>query len=89
MIYARDYFLDKNNLTVVDKSAFMEFSIDCIGETIEQTRIQRLQIEERKKKKKPLVFRYEPSNKEKKVPNFVFDNSSGNEVTNSKYKLIK
>ncbi len=89
LIYARDTFLEKNNLTVVDKSPFMEFSIDCIGETIEQTRIQRLQIEERKKKKKPLVFRYEPSDKEKKVPNYLFDNSSGNQVTNNKYKLLK
>ncbi|VVU94731.1 hypothetical protein CPAV1605_456 [seawater metagenome] len=89
LIYARDTYLERNNLTIVDKSPFMEFSIDCIGETIEQTRIQRLQIEERKKKKKPLVFRYEPTNKEKKIPNYVFDNSSGNQVTNSKYTLIK
>jgi hypothetical protein len=85
---ARNEYLDSNNLSVVDKSPFMEFSIDCIGETMEQTRIQRLLIEDRKKKNKPYVFRYEPTDKEKKIPNYQFDNSSGNEVTNSKYKMF-
>jgi hypothetical protein len=89
LIEARNKYLERKKITVMDKSPFIEFSIECIGNTMEQTRIQRLLIEERKKKNKPYVFRYQPSEKEKKIPDYRFSNSSGNEITNSKYKIIK
>ena len=89
LIEARNHYLDTNNLTVINDSIFREFTIECIGETMEQSRIQRLLIESRKKNNKPYVFRYEPSEKKKKIPNYIFDNSSGNKVTNVKHKQIK
>ena len=89
IIEARNKYLKKRKLTVVDKTPFMEFGYQCLGKTIEQTRLQRLEFEERKKANKRLVFRYEPTGKQSKRPNYSFDDSSGNEIKKSKHKIIK
>jgi len=73
----RNEYLDKKNLTVLDKSPFQEFSYKCIGTPVDPIRSARLKIIEKKEAGKKLKFRYSPSGGEGKVPSYNFKNSSG------------
>lgn len=73
----RNEYLDKKNLTVLDKSPFQEFSYKCIGTPVDPLRSARLKIIDKKEAGKKLKFRYTPSGGEGRVPSFNFKNSSG------------
>lgn len=88
LIAARNFYLKKRNLTVMDVSPFKEFGYECIGETMEFQRLQFLEREKRKKSNKKIVFRYEPTGKKTKSPNFIFNNSSGNQIKRKKDLII-
>lgn len=85
---AKNNYLDKHNITVINNSPFQEFKINCIGKTIKIDRLDRLQIIKKKEKGLPFKYKYEPGNKPKPLPNFIFKNSSGNQNINSKYFII-
>ena len=44
---------------------------------------------EKKKQGKRMKFRYDPSGKSGKVPEFSFPNISGNQILNEKYFILK
>jgi hypothetical protein len=71
----RNNYLDKNNLTILDKTPFQEFIIKCIGNTIEPFRMHRLKLIKDKHK---ILYNYEPSKNIKEPENRIFDNESGN-----------
>ena len=77
----RKYYLNKHNITIYDDSIFQGLVTDCIGKTISPEIERKIIIKERKKKGKPLVFRYEPG-VSKKPDNYIFLNSSGNIIKN-------
>ena len=81
LLKARNKYLDDNNKTILDKSSFQEFTLECIGEPEDLIRESRLKIMDKKKRKiQPLVFRYTPKdNSPGKVPVFRYDNISGDE----------
>jgi hypothetical protein len=81
---AKDEYLTLHNITVIDNSPFQEFKLDCIGKSTKLDRLDRIERIERKKK----VFRYEPNGNSRKVPEYVFKNSSGNQVINQKFLII-
>lgn len=85
---AKDEYLTSHNINVIDNSPFQEFKLDCIGKTIKLDRLDRLEMIEKKKKGLPLKFRYEPTGSPGKVPEYVFKNSSGNQVINQKFFII-
>ena len=85
---ARDEYLTSHNLTVINNSPFQEFKLDCIGKSIKLDRLDRLEMIEKRKKGLPLKFRYEPTGNPGKVPEYVFKNSSGNQVINQKFFII-
>jgi hypothetical protein len=85
---SKDQYLTSHNITVIDNSPFQEFKLECIGQSIKLDRLDRLEMIEKKKKGLPLKFRYEPTGKPGKVPNYVFKNSSGNQVINEKFLII-
>jgi len=87
-IKAKNEYLDKHNITVIENSPFQEFKLKCIGETIKLDRLDRLSSIDKKKKGVQIKFRYEPSDKTVTVPNFIFSNSSGNQVINNKFFII-
>lgn len=89
MMKIRDGFLKEHNMTVVDKSPFQDFTLKCIGYPVDMMRESRLRMIEKKKEGKRMKFRYNPSGKMTKVPEFSFSNCSGNEILNDKNKLIK
>lgn len=86
---AKNKYLDKHNITVIDTSPFTDFKFNCIGKPIDLIREERLKIKEKKKLGKLLKFRYEPLGKPGKIPDYIFDNISGNEILNNKYLIIK
>lgn len=79
LLKARDTFLEKNNMNVLDNSPFQEFTIDCIGDTKDLLRASLLEGLNRKKQGKQMKFSYRSSQNGKpgKIPNYIFDNSSG------------
>ena len=85
---AKDEYLISHNKTVIDNSPFQEFKLNCIGETIKLDRLERLEIIEKRKKGLQIKFRYEPTGNPGKVPEYMFKNSSGNQVINSKFLII-
>ena len=88
LLYSNDLF-DKYNLTVLDRSPFQEFILNCIGKPIALDRLERLSIIEKKEKGSMLKFRYDPKDKSGKVPKYSFPNTSGNQVINDKFLIIK
>jgi hypothetical protein len=86
---AKIKYLNKHDITVLDFSPFQDFKINCIGKTIPVDRLERLNIIKKKSQGKNLKFKYEPSDKILEAPEYVFSNSSGNQVTNEKKLIIK
>ena len=86
---AKNIYLDKKNITVLNNSPFQEFKFNCIGKPVSLERLDRLNMIKKRIENKPLKFRYEPKNDIGNAPAYVFDNLSGNQVLNQKYFIIK
>ena len=80
LLKARQRYLDKHDITILDKSPFQEFTLQCLGSTQDPLRMARIEMMKRKGEGKVIVFRYDPSGKPGKIPNFRFNNTSGNEI---------
>ena len=78
----RNQYLDEKNLTILDNSPFEEFSYKCIGDPVDPLRVSRLKMIQNKDAGKRIKFRYNPTGKPGKVPQFKFANSSGKESNN-------
>lgn len=77
LLLARDKYLDNKKLNVLDDTPFQEFIIDCIGKPVDPIRSSLLEGLNRKKQGKRMKFSYRPSGNPGKVPDYVFDNMSG------------
>jgi hypothetical protein len=89
LIKCKNDYLDKYNLNVLDRSPFQEFILKCIGKPVDLNRLDRLEGIKKKKEGKPLKFRYDPKETLGKPPNYIFPNTSGNQVINNKFLIIK
>ena len=87
--YSRNKYLDLHKLTVIDESPFQDFTLKCLGFPVNQKRESLLTGLSRIKSGKKLRFRYGPSGKPGKVPEFMFPNNSGNEILNEKNLILK
>ncbi len=85
----RNRYLDFHNLTVMDKSPFQDFTFKCYGIPSDPIRSSLLDGLEKKKQGKRMKFRYGPTGKKGKVPDFLFSNVSGNQILNNKYFNLK
>jgi hypothetical protein len=84
-IRARLKYFTSYKKNFLDNSIFKEFTTTCIGNEISSEKQMLLRIENRKKSKKPLVYRYVPAEKYQEVPpTFIFHNTSGNVINNVK-----
>lgn len=77
LIYAKNKYLDENKMNSLSKSPFEEFTLDCLGEPVNQLRESRLKIVKNIKERKRVKYRYTPKGEPGKVPDFRFSNSSG------------
>ena len=88
-INCRNKYLDLNNLTVMDKSPFQDFTFKCYGIPTDSMRSSLLEGLAKKQQGKRMKFRYGPSGKPGKAPEYIFSNSSGNLILNQKNFIIK
>ena len=93
-IKMRNYYLKKNNKTIMDKGLFGDFVVDCIGKTISSKKESNMRIQKRLKANKPAVWRYKPEDEIKdpidESGKWRFKNSSGNIINNQKnFRLNK
>jgi len=77
LLKARDTYLEKRNLNVLDDTPFEEFTMECIGKPYNILRESRIKLKANIKKGRQAKFRYTPRGNPGKVPNYRFDNSSG------------
>lgn len=84
----RNEYLTKRNITVIDDSAFKDFTFKCYGIPVDVKRTSLLEGFKMYKQGKR-KFKYNPSGKPGKTPDFTFANSSGNEILNEKYLILK
>jgi len=86
---AKNDYLDAHDITVLDYSPFQDFKFLCLGKPIDLIREGFLEKIEKKSKGKQLTFRYDPKSIPGKIPNYIFDNISGNQVINNKNFIIR
>jgi len=88
LIEARNYHFKKENKTMFDETLFQEYIPDCVGETMDPMRENRLVKDQKYKEGKrgdSLFFRYKPEEgKRDEISNYKFANSSGNPIKNLK-----
>ncbi len=89
LITTKNKFLDTHNKTVLDKTPFEDFIINCNGIAFDPRRNAFLERMDKKKKGLRLNFKYEPLGNKITPPNYVFTNTSGNEIINDKNLIIK
>ena len=82
----KNYYFNKTNKTIYDKSIFQEFTMECKGIPLTPEHERQLIIESRKKRNKKFIFSYEPGGDEltRDDINYIFANSSGNPIKNLK-----
>lgn len=80
LLKARTFYLDHHDLTVLDKSPFQEFTLQCLGSTEDPMRMARLASLKKKEAGKQVNFNYKPKGTPGKVPEYRFDNTSGNMI---------
>jgi hypothetical protein len=92
LIECRDKYLNKHNKTILDTTPFQEFKFKCIGDPVDIIRNDRLQMANKKLSGKLFKYKYIYKPTDNPIPppiNYIFDNSSGNQVLNDKYYIIK
>lgn len=78
ILAARDKYLNATKYTVLDESPFQEFVLECIGKPVDPIRSSLLEGLKRKKLGKRMKFSYRPSGNPGKIPDYKFDNMTGN-----------
>jgi hypothetical protein len=84
----RNDYLNRKKITVIDISPFRDFTFKCYGRPLDVKRtalIEGLELFKQGKRK----FKYIPSGKISKTPDYSFLNSSGNQILNEKYLICK
>jgi hypothetical protein len=90
LIRTRNDYLKKNNKTVMDDTMYREFMISCLGKAFDARRQMFLDYKKKREQGKRTAYRYDPQeNFHDKLPNYVFDNTSGNVINNPKLYTIQ
>jgi hypothetical protein len=90
LIRTRNDYLKKNNKTVMDDTMYREFMISCLGKAFDARRQQFLDYKKKREQGKRTLYRYDPQeNFHDKLPNYIFDNTSGNIINNPKLYTIQ
>jgi hypothetical protein len=84
LLKARNLYLDSHSKTILDRTPFQEFTLQCLGSTEDPLRMSRLEEKKKRSEGKQSKFRYDPRGNPGKVPNYKFNNSSGNEILRNK-----
>lgn len=87
---ARNYFFKRTGYTNIHDTLFKDFVVSCIGKPINPAKEKREKNEAKKKAGKRFGFKYDPENPPSELPNYTFENSSGNPIPdkNEKHKKL-
>jgi len=77
---AKNNYFEKYNKNGTDESPFKHFIFNCIGTTQDPLRKYLLNVIEKKKKQIKSGFDYKPSGQIGKIPEFRFNDSTGNKI---------
>ena len=78
LLETRNKYLENNKLTVIDKSPFQEFIIECYGKTVDMHRQKQIRINKKREKGMKFQFSYDPNNdNDKGSLNINYQNTSG------------
>jgi hypothetical protein len=77
LLETRNKYLENNKLTVIDKSPFQEFIIECYGKTIDMNRQKMIRINKKREKGMKFQFTYDPNNDNDNVKDINYQNTSG------------
>jgi len=90
LLDAKNTYLTKHDKTVLDDTPFQEFQIECLGETIDFQRKNRLKLTKRRELNKNIVYRYQPDEEKNSLTEeYSFPNEAGTLIMNDKLKFIK
>jgi hypothetical protein len=86
LIEMRKYYFKKYKKNMLDNTLFEDFSLDLAGKTLSAEKERQIIGELRKKRNKPFLFSYDPSNKKEGDTNikYIFRNTSGNIIKSAK-----
>lgn len=90
LLNKRNEFLDSLNKTVLDRTIFEDFKIECLGETESPMRNYYKSMKDRSLLPRSAIFPYDPEVKRDNYPTdiYYFNNTSGNIINNSKDFVI-
>lgn len=77
LLETRNKYLENNKLTVIDKSPFQEFIIECYGNTVDMHRQKHIRMSKRREKGIRVQFSYDPNNDNDNVKDINYQNTSG------------
>ena len=90
LLDAKNTYLTKHDKTVLDDTPFQEFQLECLGETVDFQRKNRLKLTKRRELNKAIVYRYQPDEEKNNLTEeYNFPNEAGTVITNDKLKFIK
>lgn len=90
LIKAKKAYFEKNNKSEMFQTGpFQEFVLQCVGETVTVKRLSHMQRQERKEKKRPLKYRYEPNESSKQLDQLVLEDFTGSEIKKKENLTLK
>lgn len=88
LLIKRDEFLTKHKLTVMDKSPYQEFIMDCIGKTMAPMRKNLLLMDAKRKRGERTQYIFNPDKDDYDDAEIHHENKSGNIVKNNKLLIV-
>ena len=90
ILRSRLNYLKKHNKTVMDDTIYREFQINCLGKALDPMRYAFVDMQTKLSQGKRIKYRYNPrTDFDIKLPDYIFDNTSGNLIKNPKLQTIK
>lgn len=90
LIKVRNEYLKKNNKSVMDDTIYRDFMIKCLGKAFDERRQSFLDMKKKRDQGKQIKYRYNPqTDYDIKLPEYIFDNVSGNLINNPRLQTIK
>uniref|UniRef100_A0A6C0H1C9 Uncharacterized protein n=1 Tax=viral metagenome TaxID=1070528 RepID=A0A6C0H1C9_9ZZZZ len=90
ILRSRNEYLKKNNKTVMDDTIYREFQINCLGKALDPMRYAFIEFQKKLSEGKRTKYRYNPkTDYDLKLPEFIFDNTSGNLIKNNRLMTVK
>jgi hypothetical protein len=90
ILRSRINYLKKHNKTVMDDTIYREFQINCLGKALDPMRYAFVDMQTKLSQGKRIKWRYNAkTDYDLKLPDYTFDNTSGNLIKNPILRTIK